>query len=172
MDHFNMNNELVRFRPTRHEDLVYVMAVESQKENSDFVLVWPVEKHIDVILSEDEGHYIIENRTTGERVGYFLLAGLTSPHNSVELRRIVISEKGKGFGKSSIELIKKMVFEDLNAHRLWLDVKLYNVVAQQLYLSAGFVKEGILRDSLYSNGVYESMQVMSILELEYDISAS
>ena len=120
-----------------------------------------------MILSEDEGHYIIEDCATGKMVGYFLLAGLKSPHNSVELIRIVISEKGKGFGKSSIELIKKMAFEELNAHRLWLDVKLYNTVAQNLYLSAGFVKEGILRDSLYSNGVYESMQDLSILESEY-----
>ncbi len=162
-----MKNELVRFRPTRHEDLLYVMETESKKENSDYVLVWPEEKHLDVIIGEDEGHYIIEECATGKMMGYFLLAGLKNPHNSIELRRIVISEKGKGFGKSSIELIKKMAFEDLKAHRLWLDVKLYNTVAQELYLRTGFVKEGILRESLYSNGVYESMRVMSILESEY-----
>ncbi len=167
-----MKNDLVRFRPTRREDLIYVMETESKKENSDYVLVWPEEKHLGVILSDDEGHYIIEDCVNGKMVGYFLLAGLKSPHNSIELRRIVISEKGKGFGKSAIELIKKMAFEELKAHRLWLDVKLYNVVAQELYLSTGFVKEGILRESLYSNGVYESMQVMSIIFCETKNSRS
>lgn len=42
--------------------------------------------------------------------------------------------------------IKKIVFDKLKAHRLWLDVRLKNYRAQQLYQSEGFIKEGVLRE--------------------------
>ena len=58
-------------------------------------------------------------------------------------------------------------FQELGAHRLWLDVKPHNERARALYRSEGFVEEGTLRDALYYNGRFESLVVMSILRPEW-----
>ena len=94
-----------------------------------------------------------------------ILAGITNPN--IEFRRVVISNKGKDFGRETLRLVKKVVFGQLNAHRLWLDVRYKNQRAQNLYKSEGFVEEGILRECILYNENYESLIVMSILKNEY-----
>lgn len=101
-------------------------------------------------------------------VGYLIVAGLKNYDRNIELKRITISEKGKGYGREVIKLIRKISFEDLNGHRLWLDAVSYNNKAHKLYESEGFVREGILRECMFINGKYESIVVMSILEEEYN----
>ena len=64
-------------------------------------------------------------------------------------------------------LLKKVAFEDLGAHRFWLDVRTSNTRAKGLYDSEGFVEEGRMRDSLKTGEGWESMVVMSMLEVEY-----
>ena len=63
-------------------------------------------------------------------------------------------------------------FEDLRAHRFWLDVKSLNTRALALYASEGFVEEGRLRESVRITGLgdeagYDSLVVMSLLDREY-----
>jgi RimJ/RimL family protein N-acetyltransferase len=101
------------------------------------------------------------------RVGYVILAGLIDANQSVEFRRIVITDKGKGYGKQTVEHVKKLAFETYNAHRLWLDVKGQNHRAQAIYQVAGFVIEGTLRECLKSENGYDSLVIMSILQREY-----
>jgi RimJ/RimL family protein N-acetyltransferase len=64
-----------------------------------------------------------------------------------------------------------MAFEDLHAHRFWLDVKALNTRAQALYASEGFIEEGRLRESvrltLQGADGYDSLIVMSLLDREY-----
>ena len=85
----------------------------------------------------------------------------------LEFRRVVISNKGKGLGRETIKLVIKISFEQLNAHRLWLDVRYKNKRAQNLYKSEGFIEEGILRECILYNGHYESLILMSVLKNEY-----
>lgn len=74
---------------------------------------------------------------------------------------------GKGYGKIALALIQKHCFTILHAHRLWLDVRAHNSRAQKVYESMGFVQEGRLRDSVFYDGHYEDLIVLSILEDEY-----
>ena len=64
-----------------------------------------------------------------------------------------------------------MAFDDLHAHRFWLDVKALNQRALALYRSEGFVEEGCLRESvrLMAPGAdgYDSLIVMSMLDREF-----
>ena len=71
--------------------------------------------------------------------------GILRHFQSLEFRRIVITDKGKGYGRESLRLIKKMAFEELSAHRLWLDVKDHNLRARHVYEAEGFMVEGVLR---------------------------
>jgi RimJ/RimL family protein N-acetyltransferase len=60
-----------------------------------------------------------------------------------------------------------VAFDDLGAHRLWLDVKKRNERARALYAGEGFVVEGELRESVRVAGGFESMVVMSMLQSEF-----
>ncbi len=55
-------------------------------------------------------------------VGFIILSGIENSNLSLEFKRIVIQEKGKGFGRQSLKLIKDYCFNTLKFHRLWLDV--------------------------------------------------
>jgi diamine N-acetyltransferase len=60
-----------------------------------------------------------------------------------------------------------MAFDTLTAHRLWLDVKEWNLRARTLYEREGFRYEGTLRECCKETTGYSSLIVMSILESEY-----
>jgi RimJ/RimL family protein N-acetyltransferase len=78
----------------------------------------------------------------------------------------VIAEKGKGYGRETLRLIKKFCFDQLGAHRLYLDVVEDNLRAQNLYRSEGFVLEGLLREAHKTDNGYKNLLMLSILEHE------
>ncbi|AFZ29271.1 GCN5-related N-acetyltransferase [Gloeocapsa sp. PCC 7428] len=158
---------ILGLRSTTTEDLDFVLATEQDRENSLFVQQWTPQQHADALRDRDLSHLIIECITPKRCVGYVILAGLENPHRSVELRRLVVKDKGKGYGTAALRLIKKLAFEQLHAHRLWLDVKDFNYVARRLYEKEGFVVEGILRECLKAGDRFESLVLMSMLQSEY-----
>jgi RimJ/RimL family protein N-acetyltransferase len=168
MKEIQEKSDLIILRNTREEDLGFVIHCEYLPENAQYVGQWTKEQHRSSLFQEDILHLIVEERATKQPVGYVIIAGITNSNKNVEFRRIVISSKGKGIGRETIKLIKKIVFEQLNVHRLWLDVRLKNQRAQSLYRSEGFIKEGILRECILYNENYESLIVMAILKNEYE----
>lgn len=157
----------IRLRQTTENDLDFVSCVEQNAENSSFVNVWSREQHLSAITDEDLSHFVVEN-ADGKQVGYVILAGLADANDSIEFRRIVVIEKNKGYGKQALRMVKKLAFEQLKAHRLWLDVKEQNARARHVYEAEGFQAEGVLRECLKTENGYESLVVMSILRDEYE----
>lgn len=158
----------ITIRKTTKADLDFVMDTEHTEENKRYIIPWDSEMHQKSLVNPDILHFIIENSDNGRYLGYGIIAGLENPHKSIELQRIVIVEKGRGYGRQSLRVLKKWVFETLKAHRLWLDVKEFNYRAQHLYESEGFLIEGKLRECLKSgDGHFESLVVMSMLHGEY-----
>ncbi len=157
----------IRLLPTSEDDLDFVLSAEQSSDNRRFVTVWTREQHLGALTSGDLSHLIIENTADGRRVGYLILAGLADANQSIEFRRIVVTEKGKGYGKEALRLVKKLAFAELKAHRLWLDVKEHNVRARHLYECEGFVAEGVLRECIKADVGFESLVIMSMLSSEY-----
>jgi diamine N-acetyltransferase len=155
----------ITLRDTRTEDLDFVIPAEQSKENAPYVAQWSREAHLKAFEDEDVLHVIIE--TEGRRVGYAIMAGLKEPNKCIELKRVVVIEKGKGLGRRAMELFIKLAFEELAAHRLWLDVREYNQRAIHLYDSLGFVREGLIRECIWTGDKFVSHYIMSILEQEY-----
>lgn len=153
-------------RPTTENDLPFVVRIELQEAGSGFVTAEGFDRHIAYLADPDVGHLMIENGP--EAVGYMILAGLTDPSENIELRRIVISEKGRGYGRAALRVAKMAAFTELNAHRLWLDVKTYNERARHLYETEGFVAEGTLRECVKGENGRESVVIMSILKHEFE----
>lgn len=156
----------IELRKTTDNDLSFVIAAESDSENRRFITAWPEEKHRAALNDADIQHLIIESKPN-ERVGFVILAGLQGEHRNIEFMRLVITEKGKGYGKAAVQTIKRHAFETIAAHRLWLDVKELNTRARALYENEGFRYEGTLRECLKSTDGFESLVLMSLLEQEY-----
>jgi len=163
----NEKSNFIILRNTEESDLDFVINTESQPENAKYVLQWSKQQHWAALSNEDILHLVVEDKKTKKLVGYLIVAGLKNYDRNIELKRITISEKGKGYGRETIKLIRKISFEALNGHRLWLDAIWNNHKAHKLYESEGFVREGILRECMFINSKYESIVVMSILEDEY-----
>ncbi len=161
-----VQSDIIRLRPTTEDDLDFVLATERHEENVPFVGQWSRERHRDVLSNDDVAHLIVET-ATGQPVGYLILAGLASPDRSIEFKRITIAEKGNGFGREALRLVKRLAFGRFAAHRLWLDVRDGNDRARRLYESEDFLHEGILRDASRVGDGFASLHVLSILEHEY-----
>ncbi|MEB3211192.1 MAG: GNAT family protein [Leptolyngbyaceae bacterium] len=160
MDHIHL-------RPTQDSDLDFVLAAESAEDNRLFVGQWTRVQHLDALTDPDHRHFILVRPDQQVPVGYLILQGLTDVNRVVQIRRIVVTEKGKGYGRQALQAAKSFAFEQGDVHRLWLDVKTYNPRAQHLYLSEGFVVEGTLRECVKMGDRFASLTVMSILRHEY-----
>ena len=157
----------IELRRTSENDLPYVLSAEGHEDNRRFVTAWPEQKHRAALHDADIKHLILESKPNSQRIGFVILAGLQSEHRSIEFMRIVVTDKGKGYGRSAVRAIKRHAFETLSAHRLWLDVKDHNARARALYEQEGFCYEGTLRECLKGPEGFESLVVMSLLEQEY-----
>ncbi|ERI09698.1 GNAT family N-acetyltransferase [Aneurinibacillus aneurinilyticus] len=160
-------SEEIRMRYTTRKDLDVVLSTEQSEENSRFIVPWSMEQHASALEDENMMHAVLESSDGTERVGYVIVSGLQNPNDSIELTRIVITEKGRGWGRKALQLIKEWAFEERKAQRLWLDVKEYNTRARHIYEAEGFIVEGILRNCLKTDGKYESLVLMSVLAHEY-----
>jgi len=157
----------VRLRPTMQSDLDFVLSLEQDPANLPYITPWERMQHEAAIRFPDFRHFIIEGGDGLESVGFLLLIGCRSPNHSLELKRMVVQSKGGGYGRAALRVAKKVAFDDLGAHRFWLDVRTHNTRAKALYDSEGFIVEGVLRESVRGANGYESLIVMSMLQQEF-----
>jgi RimJ/RimL family protein N-acetyltransferase len=157
----------IELRRTTEHDLPYVLSAEGDDDSRRFIAVWPEEKHRAALDDTNIEHLIIESNPNRQPIGFVILAGLQGEHRSIEFMRIVVTDKGQGYGRAAVRAIKRQAFDTLSAHRLWLDVKEHNTRARAVYEKEGFRYEGTLRECLKGPEGFESLVVMSVLEQEY-----
>ncbi len=157
---------MILLRPTQVDDLAYVVASEQSDENNRYVLQWTYDQHRGALYGTNLAHLIVADETD-QSVGFIILAGLESQHQAIEFMRLVITDKGKGYGTEAVQQVQRFAFTRLNAHRLWLEVKDHNHRARHIYEKQGFREEGTLRDCLKQGDEFESLVVMSMLSHEY-----
>ena len=162
----------LRLRPTMLSDLDFVASVEGDPANRPFITPWERVQHEGAVRFPDFRHFIVEAGDGYPSAGFVILQGCRNPNASVELKRIVLQPKGRGYGRACVRLLVQMAFRDLGAHRFWLDVRSANARALALYRSEGFVEEGRLRDSVRSGSGFDSLVVLSILKDEYEAAAA
>ena len=141
--------------------------IEFEKNNMRFVNQYSKDKHIALLTDDEYLHLSIKHIDNNQLVGHIIIFGLCNQNKVLEFRRITINEKGLGFGRDAIRLLKQLCFEKLRFHRLWLDVHEDNDRAIKLYESEGFVKEGTLRDNVKEDNGYRSQRIYSMIENEY-----
>ena len=153
-------------RPTEPDDLDFVLAAERDPEAAPNITPRPRERHLESFDHPNEEHLIVLEH--GEPVGYALLEGLDKRHRNVEIQTLVITERDRGLGRSSLRLLLDYLFDQRDAHRVWLDVVGANRRARRAYEAVGFTHEGEMREAwLTEDGSFDSIHYLSILEHEW-----
>lgn len=126
----------LRLRTANIDNYDFISTAERDEDSTKWVGNWSlglrIEKFGDnnflqTIVETDEGHI----------VGFIDFRDMLHD-TQVELKRIVITEKSKGYGKEAMYLSQKFAFEVLGRNRLYLGTKTENVRAQHVYHSTGF----------------------------------
>ena len=150
------------FQPTRIADLDGIITLEQDPDNKSYICPYSLSRHQQVIQREDEHHIKVTDQEN-KLVGFMILANTEKETSTIELRRIVIQDKGKGYGRQCMEWVKTFAFNELGAHRLWLDVFTDNRRACHLYESVGFQYEGTKRETVFENGNWKDQHIYSII---------
>ena len=155
----------LRLRRATLDDLNYIMKLQSAPENLKFIVPLDEDYHREIFTCADKMDVIIEEVDTEQAVGYFMLRELDTP--CAEYTHVIIEKKGVGYGREALNLLLKWTFEIEKYHRVWIDCKEYNSIALRLYESSGFVREGVLREIIFTDGVWENLIVLGMLDREY-----
>lgn len=122
-----------------------------------------------ILNSNSSKSYIISENNSQVPIGITSLINIDYKNRNAECI-IDIGEKeywGKGYGKESLKLLLDYAFFELNLHRISLKVFSFNEKAIRLYSKLGFKNEGLSRQSLYRNGIWNDIIHMGILKEEY-----
>ena len=83
---------------------------------------------------------------------------------------IILGEKaywGKGLGTEAARTALRFAFDELNLHRVELEVYAFNPRAIRCYEKVGFRREGTRREALFREGKYHDVHTMAILQPEF-----
>jgi RimJ/RimL family protein N-acetyltransferase len=108
--------------------------------------------------------YIVDK--DGEPVGHLAL------HDNgflIDIGVIAVTEPRRGTGSFALECALRRAFEELHAHRVFLEVREDNAAMCRLAGRAGLLREGVYRDGYYHNesGRYVNLCPYGMLAYEY-----
>ena len=152
-------------------DIPAILALERTPFAQEFVGQWSEDRHRAALTSGDARYYVSETES-GKIEAYAILRGLSEDSRSIELKRIVVAVPERGLGRRILRELQSIVFQELQAHRLFLDVYDDNFRARHLYETLGFRYEGLMRDAAHRDGRWHNLHLMSILESEYIVPGS
>jgi RimJ/RimL family protein N-acetyltransferase len=156
----------ITVRPAREDDLASIVDLESRPQFAEYILRWDVPRHQDGMRDPDKRYFVAQGMDRS-LTAFAIIAGARSPHRNVELVRVLCADPGKGVGRAVLRQVIDLAFDEIGAHRLWLDVFTDNDRARHVYRILGFKEEGVLREAVLRDGQWRSLVVMSMLESEH-----
>ncbi|MEQ8154176.1 MAG: GNAT family protein [Clostridiaceae bacterium] len=170
-----LKGDKVYLRLIRREDMNIVYNICNEDEvrlyDGGYLELPPLKdivKNFDEIMRIDRKGLSIVNEK-GVVIGYISYKELSNTFKVYDIG-ITISSRfwGRGYGKDSIKILIKYLFEEESAHRIELEVVAYNERAVNCYKACGFVEEGRKREKYFFKGKYYDTLIMSILKQEYE----
>ena len=106
-----------------------------------------------ICIADDHRHIgvvsLLDSQPTHRKATFGILVGETELHD-------------RGFGTEATRLICQYGFEEMNLHKINLTVRADNLRGIHVYEKVGFVKEGLLKDEIYRQGMYQDMLTMGL----------
>lgn len=153
-------------RPAVAADIPWIASLERHPEARSFVGQWSEERHLQT-LSSGDARYFVSGPESGAMQAFAILRGIEEASRSIELKRLVVATTGRGLGRQILKELMRIIFEEFQAHRMYLDVYEDNARARHVYESLGFVYEGIMREAGERDGEFISLHLMSMLDREF-----
>lgn len=113
-------------------------------------------------------HFAIETKD-GVHIGHIGFH-VVSPEDRNAHLGMMIGEKAywsRGYGTDALMTLLRFAFDEMNLHRVDLNVDADNLRAIACYRKCGFVEEGRERDARYQGGRYGDQLVMGVLREEF-----
>ena len=126
---------MIELQESTREDLKLFSSWENIEGIREFICPYSIERHKEE-FDKDEIIYL-KIDFNSKPVGFVLLK-LEDDNNSVEFRRIVVAERGKGIGQKVLKEIEKYCINKLNRNRIWLDVFEFNERGIHIYGKRGY----------------------------------
>ncbi len=161
-----LSTERLNIFNATEKDIDFILELENHKDNRNYVWQGTYEEHLSEINDKNSMLVVFKRKDNNEIIGYSL-SHINFKSDVFELRRIVISDKGKGYGRETLLGIIKYCFEVVKCNRFWLDVYPDNEKGINLYKSVGMHHDGTLRQSYKSERGYLDQMIFSILKEEY-----
>lgn len=117
---------------------------------------------------KDLYNFAIETKETGKYIGGCGINHLDWK-NSTATIGIFIGDAdywGKGYGTDAMKVLIRFIFEQMNIHKIKLNVYAFNERAIKSYQKIGFVHEGTLRQEIFKDGKYHDEWVMGMFASE------
>lgn len=135
-----IKSDKVTIRMARIGDADFISEVERDSDNCPWVANWPLSWRVAKMGDPDFLQVIVE-RADETPIGFIIFRNMLQKEDAVELKRIGLIDKGRGYGKETLYLAQKLAFEVLGTKRLFLHTKPDNFRAQSIYKATGFTPE-------------------------------
>lgn len=112
---------------------------------------------------------IVSEENENKILGLVSLTNINYLNQSAIFHIMIGNEEyqGKGIGTFATKEILNHAFKNLNINRIELSVIESNIRAIKLYEKVGFIREGTKRKSIFKNGEFIDVVMMSVLRDEY-----
>ncbi|MBQ9764981.1 MAG: GNAT family N-acetyltransferase [Lachnospiraceae bacterium] len=135
-----IKGERIVIRKANIADADFMSDVERDSDNSPWVANWPLGWRIAKFGDKDFLQTILE-KEDGTPIGFIIFRNMADVQTKLELKRIAIIEKGKGYGKEALLLAQKLAFDVFGTKYLYLGTREANVRAQNIYKTTGFIPD-------------------------------
>ena len=121
-----------------------------------------LEKQFDKLT---EGQWFFIEKKDGTKIGF--IAHFVA-HGTVIGYALLPDERRKGYGSEAVRIMIDYLFLAKNLVRIQAETHPENIASQKVLEKAGFTKEGNIRKSFFSRGVYRDTAMWSILREEWN----
>jgi len=112
---------------------------------------------------------MIVKKADEEPVGVLSTSNFNPLNRSVEINLLIDPQKRhKGLGEDALKAFSKYLFLQRGLNKIYAQVGSFNMPATKLFNSAGFKKDGTLRQNHFYKGEFHDTFVYSLLRFELD----
>jgi len=174
-----IEGDKILLRPVRTDDRDKTLALRMDFETNKSYMGFPYpinefseERWIAGLYPEGQRtriDFAIEEKETGAFVGLISVKELDALHQRAAFGILLGREFwGKGYAKDAMVLFFRYLFEEINIHRIYLQVLMSNERAIALYERFGFKREGVLRQHHFQGGRLQDVLLMGLLREEFE----
>ena len=113
-----------------------------------------------------EGQWFFVEKKDGTKIGFIAHFATHGELTGIGYAPLP-SERGKGYGSEAIKIMVDYLFLSKKRVRIQAETHPQNIASQRVLEKAGFKKEGTIRESFFSRGMWRDTAMLSILREEW-----